>query len=206
MAKALPKAIHLPPSLVSLRWTKVIWCRAKSIQGIQAILLRVSYNPHGVGCGYRIFILSWKPNNRVKKLILGALLMSFSTEPRPLGLDGLSTTLLEVRSGSWPINLDRSIENRDTSYFLEFRDEQVLSTTVLDTLPFPDLSQLRYFEKALSALKNGTNGDIAKFKNYSIKRAEKKYEGTWYILRAQYGTTDFQQPEADLMIKTIRSL
>jgi hypothetical protein len=142
----------------------------------------------------------------VKRLVLCILLMSFATRPNLPGVIDSSTTLVEVRSGIWPINLNRSIENFDTSYFLEFRDEQVLSTVVLDTLPFPDLGQLKYFEKALSTLKNGTNGDIAKFKNYSIKRADKKYEGTWYILRAQWGLTDFQQPEADLMIKTIRSL
>jgi len=76
----------------------------------------------------------------------------------------------------------------------------------MDTLSFSNLQQLRYFEKALTTLKSGNNGDIAKFKDYSLKRADKKYEGIWYILRHQWGSTDFRQPEADIMIKTIRSL
>jgi hypothetical protein len=65
---------------------------------------------------------------------------------------------------------------------------------------------LKYFEKALTTLKTGHNGDIAKFRDYSIKRADKKYEGTWYILKIKWGLTDFRQSEADLMINTIRAL
>jgi hypothetical protein len=139
----------------------------------------------------------------MKRLILFSLLIPFA------GFDNFpssSTNLVEVRTGDWPITLERTIERRDTTYFLQFRDQQVLTDVVLDTLPFPNLDQLRYFEKALTVLKTGHNGDIAKFKDYTIKRAEKKYEGIWYILRLKYGSTDFRQPEADLMIKTIRGL
>ena len=113
---------------------------------------------------------------------------------------------VEIRSGEWPIMLQRTIQQSDTTYSLQFRDAQVLSVLVMDTLPFPNLSQLKYFEKALTTLKTGNNGDIAKFKNYSIVRADKKYEGTWYILKLKWSLTDFRQSEADLMIKTIRSL
>jgi hypothetical protein len=67
------------------------------------------------------------------------------------------------------------------------------------------LEQLRYFQQGLSALKTGNNGDIAKYKDYSIKRAQQKNEGIWYILRIKWGLTSFQQPEADLMIKTIKN-
>ena len=76
----------------------------------------------------------------------------------------------------------------------------------MDTLPFPNTSQLKYFEKALTTLKAGHNGDIARFKDYSITRADKKYEGTWYLLKIKFGLTDFKQSEADLMINTIRGL
>jgi hypothetical protein len=143
----------------------------------------------------------------MKRLILCSLFIPLTGSKRLLP-DKLpsSTNLVEVRSGAWPINLERTVENTDTSYSLEFRDEEVLTGVVMDTLPFPNLQQLRYFEKALSTLKTATNGDIAKFKNYSIKRAEKKYDGIWYILRFQWGSTDFRQPEADIMINTIRNL
>jgi hypothetical protein len=65
---------------------------------------------------------------------------------------------------------------------------------------------LKYLGQALDVLKKGHNGDIANFSNYSIKRADKRYEGVWYILRDKWGLTDFQQPEADIMCKTIDGL
>jgi len=117
-----------------------------------------------------------------------------------------TTNLVEVRSGDWPINLERTIESRDTSYALIFRDQQFSRGVVLDTLPFPNLQQLKYFNQALGVLKTGHNGDIAQFKDYSIKRADKKYDGVWYILRIKWGLTSFQQPESDLMSRTIRDL
>ena len=80
------------------------------------------------------------------------------------------------------------------------------SCALKDTLAFSDVQQLKYFEKGLTALKNGNNGDIATFKDYSIKRADKKYDGTWYILRIKFGLTDFKQTEADILTKTIRGL
>jgi hypothetical protein len=142
----------------------------------------------------------------MKRLLLSAILLPFAGKA---GLDSVylsSTNLVEVRSGEWPMNLERTIENRDTSYSLLFRDQQVMKDVAMDTLQFPNLEQLKYLEKALSALKTGTNGDIAKFKNYSIQRADKKYEGVWYILRDKWGLTSFQQPEADIMTHTIKSL
>ena len=113
---------------------------------------------------------------------------------------------VEIRAGQWPIMLQRNIEQSDTTYSLQFRDEQVPRSLVMDTLPFPDLSQLKYFEKALTTLKAGNNGDIARFKNYSITRADKKYEGTFYILRFNWSLTNFKQSETDAMINTIRGL
>ena len=112
--------------------------------------------------------------------------------------------LVEIRSGEWPIILETTIDRSDTSYSLQFRDVQVLNSVVMDTLPFANPTQLKYFEKALTTLKAGHNGDIAKFKDYSIVRADKKYEGVWYLLKIKWGLTDFKQSEADMLIKTIR--
>jgi len=142
----------------------------------------------------------------MKRLILSVLLLPFAGHAGFNGVNSSSETLVEVRSGAWPINLERNTERSGTSYSLIFRDQQVMNAQVLDTLEFANLEQLKYLEKALTVLKAGHNGDIAKFKDYTIKRADKKYDGVWYILQPKYGTTDFQQPEADILTKTIRGL
>jgi len=111
---------------------------------------------------------------------------------------------VEIRSGQWPISLERTTDRPGVSFSLIFRDQQVAYATVLDTLDFADVQQLRYFDQGLAALKKGTNGDIARFKEYSIARADKKYEGIWYILRDPYASTTFQQPEADRLSRAIR--
>jgi hypothetical protein len=124
-----------------------------------------------------------------------------------LPLDPTATNLADVRTGKWPMNLERDIDRRDTSYSLIFRDQHYEDGVVMDTLEFANLKQLKYMGQALDVLKKGQNGDIANFSNYSIKRADKRYEGgVWYILRDKYGVTDFQQPEADILCKTINVL
>jgi hypothetical protein len=124
-----------------------------------------------------------------------------------LPLDPSATNLADVRVGRWPMNLERDIDRRDTSYSLIFRDQQYEDVAVMDTLEFANLGQLKYFSQALDVLKKGHNGDIATFKDYSIKRADKRFDGgVWYILRIKFGLTDFQQPEADIMCKTIGGL
>jgi len=142
----------------------------------------------------------------MKKLILCALFIPMGDKHGSNHVHASGTNLVEVRSGEWPINLERDVDERDTSYALLFRDKQVLTSVLMDTLPFANLTQLKYFGKALTVLKTGNNGDIAKFKDYSIKRADKKYEGTWFILRDRWCLTDFQQSEADLLISTIKGL
>lgn len=139
----------------------------------------------------------------MKKLFLSLLVIPFSGIDRaPLS----ANNPIEIRSGDWPILLETNIRGSDTSYLLQFRDVQVLNSVVMDTLAFPNPSQLRYFEKALTTLKAGHNGDIAKFKDYSIVRADKKYEGVWYLLKIKWGLTDFKQSEADILVKTIRGV
>ena len=70
-----------------------------------------------------------------------------------------------------------------------------------------DIEQFKYFQKGLTALKNGSNGDVAKFKDYTIKRVDIKKEGVWYVLScAEGGITNFQQAEANKMIAAIVNL
>lgn len=126
------------------------------------------------------------------------------------GLLGLSlfspkTSSVEIRGGAWPISLERTTDRPGVQFSLIFRDQSVMTGTVLDTLDFADAEQLRYFGKGLTALQHGSNGDIARFKDYTITRADKKLDGTWYIVRPEYGVTLFQQPEADVINKTIAS-
>jgi hypothetical protein len=122
-------------------------------------------------------------------------------------LDPSATNLADVRTGQWPMNLERDIDRRDTSYSLIFRNQRYENAVVMDTLEFENLGQLKYFGQALDVLKKGHTGDIANFKDYSIKRADKRFDGgVWYILRIKFGVSDFQQPESDIMCKTIGSL
>jgi hypothetical protein len=144
-----------------------------------------------------LFVNTRKSYYRMKKLILSALLLPLAQS---------ATNSIEVRGGEWPISLERYADRSGVSFSLIFRDQQVVQENVLDTLEFADAGQLRYFGKGLEALKAGSNGDIAKFKDYSIKRADKKDgTGVWYILRCEYGITSFRQPEVDIINKTIKS-
>ncbi len=142
----------------------------------------------------------------MKKFILSALLLPFADKAGLNTFPPESKNLVEVRAGAWPINMERDIEPSGTSYSLIFRNQEVMTGVSLDTLEFPNLGQLQYFEKALTALKTGTNGDIAKFSDYSIKKVLKKYDSTWYLLRLKWSSTEFRQSEADIMRKTIKSL
>jgi hypothetical protein len=152
-----------------------------------------------------IFFYFAPANHLMKQLLLSVLIFPV------FGIVGLyrnspTENLVEIRSGEWPMNLERDVSRHGTFYSLIFRDQQVESTVVLDTLVFSNLGQLKYFGQALDVLKTGHNGDIANFKGYSLKRADKKFDGVWYILRTKFCLTDFQQPEADLMNKTIKGL
>jgi hypothetical protein len=140
----------------------------------------------------------------MKRLILSSLIIPLAVLNGYSGGYSESTILAEVRKGDWPISLEKTVDRSGTSYSLQFRDEQEMNAVVLDTLPFPNLEQLRYLEKALTTLKTANDGDIATFKDYSVKRTVKKYEGVFYILRYQWGSTDFRQPEADIIINAIR--
>jgi len=111
---------------------------------------------------------------------------------------------VEIRSGQWPILLERTTDRPGVNFSLIFRDQSETIENVLDTLDFADVNQLRYFDQGLTALKKGNNGDCAHYKDYSITRSDKKFEGVYYILRADYGETVFRQTEADIMSRVIR--
>src|SRR6185437_442930 len=134
----------------------------------------------------------------MKTVIIGSILLA-------LGVGSPRTTSVEIRGGSFPISLERTTDRPGVSFSLIFRDQTEMQANVLDTLDFANAEQLRYFSKGLGALKAGSNGDIARFKDYTITRADQKFVGTWYIVRPEYGETKFQQPEADMITKTIQS-
>jgi len=129
----------------------------------------------------------------MKKLFLSLLLLPFAkTGP---------TSSVEIRSGKWPISLERN----GGAYSLIFRNQQEMMQEAYDTVEFKNKGQLVYLDSALIALKKGHDGDEATFSTYSVKRADKKFDGMWYILRTKYATTDFRQQEADAITKAIRS-
>jgi hypothetical protein len=117
----------------------------------------------------------------------------------------LPENIVEIRGGAWPIDLERNADGAGT-FSLIYRNQEVMNAVSLDTLTFSNLEQLRYFAKGLDALKIGHNGDLLTYKDYTLGRADKKFEGIWYLLRYQFGSTSFRQPEADIMGKTIKGL
>jgi len=118
-----------------------------------------------------------------------------------------TTSLLELREGTWPVELQRIIKETDTCYVIEFRDQQYTSVVNMSTLRLGNMLQLKYFQQGLSALKKGSTGDIAKFKDYTIKRVDVKNTGIWYTLSCGDGElTNFQQSDADKMVAAIKGL
>jgi hypothetical protein len=118
---------------------------------------------------------------------------------------------MEPRTGNYPLDLQRVIRESDTCYELSFRDQQETEGVNMETLKFGNLAQLRYFMQGLMALTKGNTGDIAKYKDYTIKRMDVKKQGqkglVWYVITCNDGTmTNFQQPECDRMIAAIKTL
>jgi hypothetical protein len=144
----------------------------------------------------------------MKKLIILSLFATPFFAKAQFTISNSSTTsLLELRQGTFPLELQRVIKETDTCYELEFRDQQYTSVVNMSTLKFGNLQQLRYFMQALAVLKKGNTGDIAKFKDYTVKRVDVKKDGIWYTLICGEGeVTNFQQSEADKMVTTIKSL
>ena len=150
----------------------------------------------------------------MKKLILLFFFASFFAGARAqFKITNTSTiNIAELRGDSdpWPCDLQRVVKSSDTMYILSFRDKQSTNSVNMSTLKFGNLEQLRYFQKGLTALKNGSDGDQADFKGYSIKRTdvrEAKKVKVKYVLTCSEGDlTDLQQGEADKLIAAIKSL
>ena len=147
----------------------------------------------------------------MKKLIFLSLFIPFFAKAQFVIVNTSTVSLMDPRTGKWPLDLQRVIRESDTCYVLAFRDQQESEEINMSTLKFGNLTQLKYFQKGLSALKDGSTGTTAKFKEYSVKRMDVKKLGekgtVWYILTCNDGTTtNFQQPEADKMIAAIKSL
>ncbi len=145
----------------------------------------------------------------MKKFIFLFLFIPFLSKAKAqFTITNTSTiSLAEPRTGTWPLELQRVVKESDTIYILSFRDQQYPNQVNMSTLKFGNLSQLRYFQKGLAALKNGSNGDEAKYKDYSIKRADVQKEGITYILTGTLGEIiNFKQPEADKLMNAIKSL
>jgi len=144
----------------------------------------------------------------MKKLIfLSFFAMPFFVKAQFTITNSSTTSLLELREGTWPLELQRIIKETDTCYVLEFRDQQYNSVVNMSMLRFGNMQQLRYFQQGLSALKKGGTGDIANFKGYTVKRVDVKGTGVWYTLSFGEGElTNFQQSDADKMIATIKAL
>ncbi|GGB17944.1 hypothetical protein [Puia dinghuensis] len=148
----------------------------------------------------------------MKKLLLLFFFAPFFAKSQFTISNSSTTSIVELRTGTWPLDLQRVIKNNDTCYVLTFRDQQVTDDVNMATLKFGNLEQLRYFEKGLSTLRTGDNGEMANYKDYTIKRVDVKKEGDkkrtiWYSVTTNDGpVTNFQQTEADKMIAAIRTL
>ena len=139
----------------------------------------------------------------MKKLFLIYMFLPFALQAQFKIVNSATINLLDVRQGTWPISLQRITKPTDTCYILQFRTQEYTNSVIMKTLKFEDIQQLKYFQQGLSALKSGANGDVAEFKDYTIKRVDVYKSGISYILTCDGGQTNFQQPDADRMITVI---
>jgi len=139
----------------------------------------------------------------MKNLLLILLFSPLAMKAQFKIINSATINIADVRQGTWPISLQRITKESDTCYVLQFRTQEDNNSVIIKTLKFRDLGQLKYFQQGLAALKSGNNGDVAEFKDYTIKRVDVYKEGTSYILTCDGGITNFQQPEADKMIAAI---
>src|SRR4249919_3485939 len=69
--------------------------------------------------------------------------------------------LMQVRVGTWPINMQRFIYYTDTCFAIQFRDQHAMNAVIYKTMGLETKEQLKYFREGLTTLKKGHNGDIA---------------------------------------------
>ncbi|MBS1663852.1 MAG: hypothetical protein JST68_22595 [Bacteroidetes bacterium] len=112
----------------------------------------------------------------MKKLLLLVLFTPFfkRSEAQFTLTNSSTISLVELRAATetWPLDLQRVIKDRDTTYALSYRDQQFGNSVVMASLKFKDKAQLKYFQQALSSLAQLGTGTTANFKGFSIKRAD----------------------------------
>ncbi|HEX3080394.1 MAG TPA: hypothetical protein VHQ04_08025, partial [Puia sp.] len=106
----------------------------------------------------------------MKNLLLFILLSPLAMKAQFKIVNSATINIADVRQGTWPISLQRITKPSDTCYVLQFRTQEYNNSVIIKTLKFRDLGQLKYFQQGLAALKSGNNGDVAEFKDYTIKR------------------------------------
>jgi hypothetical protein len=155
----------------------------------------------------------------MKKLIFLLVLLPFVAvkAKAQFTISNTSTiTIAELRSGDWPLQLQRIVKHNDTMYLLTFRDKQYPNNHNVSTLKFGNLIQLRYLEQGLSYLMTADDGTEATYKGFSIKRTDdksldnkkvkKKIAKFTLVCTEEGDVTDIQQSEADALVKAIKSL
>jgi len=144
----------------------------------------------------------------MKKLVLLSLFIPFfSLAKAQFTLTNTSTiSLCELRNGTWPLDLQRIIKRSDTIYQLQFRDQQYTTEVNMSILRFGTLTQLKYFQKCLAALKGGSNGDQADFKEYSVKRTDVGKDVCYTLTLNNGPVINFKQADADKMAAAIKTL
>jgi hypothetical protein len=142
----------------------------------------------------------------MKQLLLLPLFLHFGGGNFTRKAQYPTVDLMQVRLAPWPINIQRVIYYTDTCYAIQFRDQGAMNAVAIKTMDLETMNQLKYFKDGLTALKKGNNGDVAEFRNYSIKRVGTKKENSWYILSYDGAVTNFQEPQLNRMIFIINDL
>ena len=154
----------------------------------------------------------------MKKLVFFFVLLSFFVvgAKAQFTITNTSTiTIADLRSGDWPLRLERIVKKNDTIYMLSFRDKQYPNVHNISTLKFGDLTQLRYLQQGLTYLMGADDGTEATYKAFSIKRTDdkaldsktkKKVVKYTLICKDDGDVTDIQQTEADALVKAIQKL
>jgi hypothetical protein len=142
----------------------------------------------------------------MKQIFLISLMLHTGHDARVESSHYPTVELINVRLAPWPINLQRVIYYTDTCYALQFRDQGIMNSVNIKTMEIYNMDQLKYLKLGLTTLSKGSNGDVAEFKDYSIKKVGTKKENSWYILIYDGGVTNFQQSEANRMVTIINNL
>jgi len=152
--------------------------------------------------------------NSMKKLIFLLLFlpMILTKAEAQFTITNTSTiTLADLRSGDWPLQLQRVVKKNDTIYLLTFRDKQYPSNHNISQVKFPSLKQLRFLQQGLSYLMTADDGTEATYKEFSIKRTDdkskKKPIPKYTLICSEDGdVTDIQQNEANALVNAINKL